>query len=156
MQNSGFLSSNTKYWESPLFGCLPLLINYICSYLQLQPNDVLCHVAKGVIILDGFQKLHWNSIGNLRNCVRFSIVTCEMELNVECDSTSTGGTFSPWLRQVLLNCLHFFCTLNLKAPGLSQSFLLPTLLHGACLWTVVLWPSWQNLCCAYSSKKGSR
>jgi len=30
-----------------------------------------------------------------------------MELNVECDSTSTEGTFSPWLWQVLLNCLQF-------------------------------------------------
>jgi hypothetical protein len=42
----------------------------------------------------------------LTNCVMFSYVTCEMEFNVECDSTSTGGTFRPWLWQVLLKFLH--------------------------------------------------
>jgi len=60
-----------------------------------------------------------------RNCVRFSNATCEMELNVECDSTSTGGTFSPWPWQVLLYCPHFFCTLFQACrfvPELSTTF----------------------------------
>jgi len=41
-------------------------------------------------------------------CFRSSNVTCEMALNVKCDSTSSGGTFNPRLWQVLLCCLHFF------------------------------------------------
>jgi len=47
-----------------------------------------------------------------------------MELNVKCDSTSTWGTFSPWLWQVLLCCPHFFvpwsCRLQV-CPRVSYS-----------------------------------
>jgi len=46
----------------------------------------------------------------------------------------------------------FHCAWKLEAAGLSQSSLLPTMLHGVHLWTAVLWSSWQNMCCAYSSK----
>jgi len=49
----------------------------------------------------------------------------------------------------------FYCAWKLEAAGLAQSSLLPTMLHGAHLWTAVLWSSWQNMCCAYSSIKGS-
>ena len=72
MQHSGFLSSNSRYWESPLFGCLPLLIKYICSYpTHLEAVRSICSLMKcvpscqGLIIIDGFQKLYWKSVGNL-------------------------------------------------------------------------------------------
>jgi hypothetical protein len=32
VRHSGSLSYSTKYWKSPLFGRMPLLINYMCSY----------------------------------------------------------------------------------------------------------------------------
>ena len=60
----------------------------------------------------------------LRNHVTFSNVTCEMELNVECDSTSTGGTFNPWLWQVLLNCLLFFLSWSLHVCPRVSYYLL--------------------------------
>jgi len=115
VQHSGFLSSSTKYWRPPLFGCLPLLINYICNYPpHLEAVPYIFSLMKCCIMLPRGDNSWWfaeaalTSNRKLRNCVRFSNVTCEMELNVECDSTSTGGTFSPWLWQVLLYCLHFF------------------------------------------------
>jgi hypothetical protein len=40
--------------------------------------------------------------------------------------------------------------LKLKAASSSRSW---SMLHGAHLWTAVLWLSWQNVCCAYSPKK---
>ena len=63
----------------------------------------------------------------LRNHVTFSDVACEIELNVECDSTSPGGTYSPWLWQDLLNGLHFFwvpCSLDLQVCPRVSYYLL--------------------------------
>ena len=45
-----------------------------------------------------------------------------MEPNVECDSTSTGGTFSPWLWQVFLNCLHFSLCLEVGGCRFAPEF----------------------------------
>jgi hypothetical protein len=62
VQHSGFLSSITKSWVSPAF-CLSataylLYLHLPCTSggcpLHLQPDEVLRHVAKGVINLDNF------------------------------------------------------------------------------------------------------
>ena len=51
-QHSGFLSSNTKYRNSPLFGCLPLLINYICIYPPyLETVPYICSLMKCCVML---------------------------------------------------------------------------------------------------------
>ena len=138
MQHSGFCHPTRNIESRPFLAVCHCLLNIFAATLhiwKLSPPSAawwsVCHVAKG-------GNSWWFSEAALKynrkhiNCVRFSNVTCEMELNVECASTSTGGTFSPWLWQVLLNCLHFFCALKLKAAGLSHSFFLPFYMGHIC------------------------
>ena len=109
VEHSGFLSSNTQYWESPLFGCLALIIKYICSYPPHLEAVSWCQEGDNSW---WFSEAAMKFSRKRRNHVRFAKVTCEMELNVECDSTSPGGTFNPWPWQVLLNCQFFFFFLS--------------------------------------------
>jgi len=134
VQHSGFLSSNTQYWESPLFGCLALIIKYICIYPpHLEAVPSVYSLMKCRVMLPKGDNSWWFSEAalkfkrKLRNHVTFSDVACEIELNVECDSTSPGGTYSPWLWQDLLNGLHFFwvpCSLDLQVCPRVSYYLL--------------------------------
>jgi len=64
--------------------------------------------CQGVIILDGFQKLHWNSVGNLETMLGFLMLHMRWSLMWNVTQHQLGETFNPRLWQVLLNCLHFF------------------------------------------------
>ena len=47
-----FLSSSTLYRESPIFGCLPLLFKYICSYLPyLEALPSICCLMNYCVLM---------------------------------------------------------------------------------------------------------
>ena len=162
VQHSGFLSSSTKYWESPLFGCLPLLIKYICSYPpHLETVPSICSQLKCVMLPRG-DNFWWFSEAALKfdrkpkTILGFLMLHVKWSLMWNVTQHQLGEPSAPDCDRSFWTVCIFHCAWKLEAVGLSQSLLLRTMLHGVHLWTAVLWSSWQNMCCAYSSIKSSR
>ena len=97
--------------------------------------------CQGVIILDGLQKLHWHPIGNLETVLGFLMLHVRWSLmwNV---TQHQLGEHSALDRDRFFYTAPIFFVPYFRPAGLSRSYLLPSMLHGAHLWTAVLWSSW--------------
>jgi len=131
------LSSSTKYWESPLSGCLPLLIKYICSYLpHLEAVRSTCSLMKCAMLPRG-DNFWWFSEAGLKFNRKPKIMLGFLMLHVRWSlmwnvtEHQLGEPSAPDCDRFIRTVCIFHCAWKLEAAGFSHSSLLPTMLHGA-------------------------
>jgi hypothetical protein len=87
------------------------------------PSATWCTVSccQGVIILDGFQKLHQNSVGNLETMLGFLMLHVRWSIMWNVTQHQLGEPSTRDCDRFFWTACFFFCALKSKPAGLSQS-----------------------------------